>query len=83
MQTLDLEQIYNRYIRAARKAAKGKHGMERAKAIYEYFLNETDHPHAQFTYEQQMANRITQFQFPIALMQTMASLCAENDCLAN
>ncbi|MFC1234408.1 hypothetical protein [Vibrio sp. F74] len=76
-----IEYFYNKYIRAARKAAKGLTGLERAEAIYLYFEYETEHPHAWYTYQQEMLNRYSDYQFPIDLMQQMAMLTAETDWL--
>ena len=76
-----IEYFYNKYIRAARKAAKGLTGLERAEVIYRYFDHETEHPHAWYTYQQEMLNRYSDHQFAIDLMQKMAMLTAENDWL--
>jgi len=82
MSIKSIEYFYNKHIRAARKAAKGLSGLERAKAIYLYFERETQHPHAWYTYNQVMMNCCSDSQLPIDLMKTMASLTATNDWLA-
>ncbi|MBS9993454.1 MULTISPECIES: hypothetical protein [Vibrio] len=79
MKTID--HFYNKHIRAARKASRGLTGLERAKAIYRYFEDETIHPHAWYTYQQEMLNRSSDHQFPIDLMKDMVMLTAENDLL--
>jgi len=81
MKKSNFDTIYNRHIRQARKYAKNTHGMNRAYLIAEYFAQETDHPNVQYTYEQFMLNRTSDYLFSIELMQTMAALCAENEML--
>ncbi|MHA7586632.1 hypothetical protein ACX15B_09580 [Vibrio harveyi] len=79
MKTIDY--FYNKHIRAARKASRGFTGLERAKAIYRYFEDETIHPHALCTYRKEMLNRSSDHQFPIDLMKEMAMLTATNESL--
>jgi hypothetical protein len=78
MKYISIESAYNKHIANARKAAVGLSGMARAQAIYDYFSESTDHPHARFTYDQLMMNRTSDNQFPIDLMREMADLCAKN-----
>ncbi|WP_102582644.1 hypothetical protein [Vibrio tasmaniensis] len=75
----DIDFFYRKHIRAARKVAKGLSGLERGKAIYVYFENETQHPHARYTYDRELINRRSDHQFPIDLMKKMSLLTAEND----
>ncbi|CAH6871166.1 conserved hypothetical protein [Vibrio chagasii] len=77
MKTIDY--LYNKHIRAARRASRGLAGLERAKAIYHYFEDETIHPHAWYTYREEMLNRSSDHQFPIDLMKEMAMLTATNE----
>lgn len=79
MKTIDT--YYNKHIRAARATSRGLKGLERAEAIYDYFEGKTLHPHAWYTYQQEMMNRTSDYQFPIDLMQRMALLTAENEWL--
>ncbi|MFL7014442.1 hypothetical protein AB6D16_003845 [Vibrio cyclitrophicus] len=79
MKTVDT--YYNKHIRAAKTASRRLKGLERAEAIYRYFDNETVHPHARHTYQEEMMNRTSDHQFPIDLMQRMAWLTAENEWL--
>jgi len=81
MKKSNFDTIYNRHIRKARAHAKHSSGIERASLIADYFAMKTDHPHVQYTYESEMMNLCSEYQFPIDLMQTMASLCAENEML--
>ncbi|WP_210499789.1 hypothetical protein [Vibrio crassostreae] len=81
MPAKDIDFFYRKHIRAARKAAKGLSGLDRAEAIYIYFEYETQHPHARYTYDQEMMNRNSDHQFPIDLMKVMSSLSATNDWL--
>ena len=87
MKTESVETMHNRYIRNARKAAHGETGYERAKAIYHYFEQFTEHPHARYTFEQNAANRFSngmnERQFVVWFMHDMAGLCAINDMLRN
>lgn len=78
----NFEHNYNKHVRRARRAAKGLTGLERAKAIYQYFDSETCHPHTLFTYNQMMFNRVSDHQFPVELMRSMADLVATNEVLA-
>ncbi len=77
----NFEHNYNKHVRRARRAAKGLTGLERAKAIYRYFDSETCHPHAFTTYNQIMLNRVSDHQFPIELMRSLANLTAINETL--
>ncbi|MBT0090786.1 hypothetical protein [Vibrio alginolyticus] len=78
----NFEHNYNKHVRRARRAAKGLTGLDRAKAIYRYFDSETCHPHAFTTYNQMMLNRVSDHQFAIELMRSMADLVATNEMLA-
>ena len=76
---INYEKAFNKHIRAARKAAKGLSGYERAEALRDYFSHDTDHPHADYTFTQMAINRTSEHQFPVDLMGDMAHLCAENE----
>ncbi|MHA2938778.1 hypothetical protein ACXJY6_10865 [Vibrio sp. RC27] len=76
-----IEYFYNKHIHAARKVAKGLTGLDRAEAIYHYFEGNTTHPHAWYTYQQEMLNRRSDHKFPIDLMKKMAISVAENEWL--
>lgn len=78
----NFEHNYNKHIRRARRVAQGLTGLERAKAIYLYFDSESCHPHAFITYNQMMLNRVSDHQFPIDLMRSMAALTATSEMLA-
>ncbi len=69
---------YTRHIKNAREAAAGTNGLERAEKIYDYFRDETNHPHATHTYKQLMINRCSDHQFAIDLMKNMSDLVASN-----
>jgi hypothetical protein len=73
---------YNRHIRQAREAARGTSGIDRIIAITEYF-NETGHPHADFTADSLMMDRIHHQQsdrdFAYKVMSEMAYLVATNE----
>lgn len=73
------EKALNKYIREARKAAKGLVGYERAEAIRDYFSRDSDHPHPDYTFTQMAMNRPSDYQFPVDLMRDMAHLCALNE----
>lgn len=78
MKKLTYDSEYARHTKNAREAASGTNELERAEKIYEYFRDETDHPHATYTYEQMMMNRYSNHQFAIDLMKSMADLVASN-----
>ncbi|MEZ9398851.1 hypothetical protein AB4393_11165 [Vibrio splendidus] len=77
----NITSFYNKHIRAARVASRKLTRLERAKAIYRYFEDETIHPHAWHTYQQEMFSRSSDHQFPIDLMKKMAMLTADNELL--
>jgi len=76
--------IYNRYIRQAREAVKGTTGIDHIIAITEYF-NEVGHPHADYTANQLLMDRIHYQQsdrdFSYKLMSEMAYLVATSEAI--
>lgn len=78
MKYTSYETAFNRYVRKARKAAKGLSGYDRAKAVEAYFLDDETHPHVRYTFNKLYAARSSDRQFAIDLLNTLADLAAKN-----
>ncbi|MGI2027017.1 hypothetical protein [Endozoicomonas acroporae] len=77
----NIEAIKNQHIENAKKVTEGLKGMEKAEAVKEYFVNNSEHPHAEYTFKEMLLNRNPQndHSFAYKVMNQMADLAAHNE----